>query len=140
MKKYILLLFLGVLGSTVQAQEKKAEINFETDVIDYGELAHGADGTREFKFTNTGNAPLIIIKAYSTCGCTVPTPPKDPIMPGKSGVIKVKYNTKLPGGPIRKTITVYTNASKEPYTLKIKGILLPEKGALEKEQSGPTNN
>lgn len=139
MKKYILLLFIGVFACNVQAQEKKAEINFETDVIDYGELANGADGTREFKFTNTGNAPLMIIKAYSTCGCTVPTPPKDPIMPGDSGVIKVKYNTKLPGGPIRKTITVYTNASKEPYTLKIKGTLLPEKGALEKEQSGPIN-
>lgn len=139
MKKYLLVLFLGVFGYTLQAQEKKAEINFETDVIDYGEIAHGADGLREFKFTNTGNAPLIITKVYSTCGCTVPTPPKDPIMPGDSAVIKVKYKTNLPGGPIRKTITVYTNASKQPYTLKIRGTLLPEKGALEKEESGPIN-
>ncbi|HEA30787.1 MAG TPA: DUF1573 domain-containing protein [Leeuwenhoekiella sp.] len=140
MKKYMILLFMSVFALTSNAQEKKAEINFETDVIDYGEIAHGADGLREFKFTNTGNAPLVINKAYSTCGCTVPTPPKDPIMPGDTGVIKVKYNTNLAGGPIRKTITVYTNASKEPYTLKIKGTLLPEKGALEKEQSGPINN
>ncbi|WP_031425833.1 DUF1573 domain-containing protein [Flavimarina sp. Hel_I_48] len=139
MKKYVILLFLGIWGVALQAQDKKAEINFETDVIDYGEIAHGADGLREFKFTNTGSAPLIISKAYSTCGCTVPTPPKDPIMPGDSGVIKVKYNTKLAGGPIRKTITVYTNASSEPHTLKIKGTLLPEKGAMEKEQSGPIN-
>ncbi|MGB3774800.1 MAG: DUF1573 domain-containing protein [Leeuwenhoekiella sp.] len=139
MKKYMILFFIGVLSFTLHAQEKKAAINFETDVIDYGEIAHGADGLREFKFTNTGDAPLIINKAYSTCGCTVPTPPKDPIMPGESNVIKVKYNTNLPGGPIRKTITVFTNASKEPHTLKIKGTLLPEKGALEKEQSGPLN-
>ena len=76
-------------------------------------------------FTNTGDAPLVISKAYSTCGCTVPSPPKDPIAPGESGVIKVKYDTNRSPGPIRKTITVYTNASAEPYTLKIKGTLLP---------------
>lgn len=138
MKKAILLLFLG-LSSITQAQEKKAAIRFETDVIDYGEIEHGADGVREFRFTNTGDAPLVINKAYSTCGCTVPTPPQDPIMPGDEGVIKVKYDTELPGGPIRKTITVYTNASSEPNTLKIKGTLLPQKGALEKEKTGAEN-
>ncbi|MAW96530.1 MULTISPECIES: DUF1573 domain-containing protein [unclassified Leeuwenhoekiella] len=126
MKKIVLLLAVGLMTLGLQAQEKKAEITFETDVIDYGDVAHGSDGEREFKFTNTGTAPLVISKAYSTCGCTVPSPPKDPIAPGETGVIKVKYDTNRAAGPIRKTITVYTNASAEPYTLKIKGTLLPE--------------
>ncbi|MCC4214071.1 DUF1573 domain-containing protein [Leeuwenhoekiella parthenopeia] len=125
MKKIVLLLAVGLMTLGLQAQEKKAAITFETDVIDYGDVVHGSDGEREFKFTNTGDAPLVISKAYSTCGCTVPSPPKDPIAPGESGVIKVKYDTSRAAGPIRKTITVYTNASAEPYTLKIKGNLLP---------------
>lgn len=125
MKKIVLILAVGLMTLGLQAQDKKAAITFETDVIDYGDVAYGSDGTREFKFTNTGDAPLVISKAYSTCGCTVPSPPKDPIAPGESGVIKVKYDTNRSPGPIRKTITVYTNASAEPYTLKIKGTLLP---------------
>lgn len=141
MRRIIFVLLMGgILSLNLNAQEKKADISFETDVIDYGEIQHGGDGTREFKFTNTGNAMLVITKVYSTCGCTIPKKPEDPIKPGDTGVIKVKYNTQLAPGPIRKTITVYTNASKEPYTLKIKGTLLPEKGALEKEESGPTTS
>ncbi|WP_416440606.1 DUF1573 domain-containing protein [Leeuwenhoekiella sp. A16] len=139
MKKFAILLFVGLLGFAVKAQEKKAEITFETDVIDYGEVAHGGDGVRSFKFTNTGNEPLIISRVYSTCGCTVPKKPEGPIAPGESGVIEVKYDTNRAAGPIRKTITVYSNASPEPYSLKIKGTLLPEKGAMEKEKSGPIN-
>ena len=139
MKKFALVLFVGLFSLALHAQEKKAEIKFETDVIDYGEVEHGGDGVREFKFTNTGDAPLIITKAYSTCGCTVPTPPKDPIAPGEIGMLKVKYDTSRAAGPIRKTITVFTNASSEPYTLKIKGTLLPEKGAMEKQNAGPSN-
>ena len=116
MRKLVLILAVGLMTIGLQAQEeakeKKAEIAFESDVIDYGDVAHGADGTR-------------VSKAYSTCGCTVPSPPTDPIAPGESNVIKVRYDTNRAPGPIRKTITVYTNASAEPYTLKIKGNLLP---------------
>ncbi len=139
MKRLFIVLFIGGISLNLTAQEKKAEISFETDVIDYGDIDHGGNGTREFKFTNTGTAPLVITKVYSTCGCTVPKKPKDAIKPGESGVIEVKYNTNLAPGPIRKTITVYTNASDEPYSLKIKGTLLPEKGALEKKKAGPFN-
>ena len=123
----MLLLFVGLMTMTITAQEKKAAITFESDVVDYGEVEYGSDGIREFNFTNTGDDVLIIARVYSTCGCTVPEKPEDPIQPGKSGVIKVKYDTKRPG-PIRKTITVYSNASEVPYTLKIKGSVLPENG------------
>jgi len=128
----------GLLSFGIQAQEKKAEITFESDVVDYGEIAYGADGIREFKFTNTGDDVLIVARVYSTCGCTIPEKPEAPIKPGESNVIKVKYDTKKPG-PIRKTITVYTNASETPYTLKIKGKVLPEASPLEKKGDGPIN-
>jgi len=124
MKNFILICLVSVVSFSLQAQEKKAEISFESDVVDYGEVAYGADGIREFKFTNTGDDVLIIARVYSTCGCTIPKKPEDPIKPGGSGVIQVKYDTKRPG-PIRRTITVYSNASKEPYSLKIKGKVLP---------------
>ncbi len=123
----MLLLFVGLMTMTVTAQEKKAAITFESDVVDYGEVAYGADGIRKFNFTNTGDDVLIVARVYSTCGCTIPKKPDDPIQPGESGVIEVKYDTKRPG-PIRKTITVYSNASEIPYTLKIKGSVLPENG------------
>lgn len=139
MKKIVIMLFVGLLTVSLQAQDKKAEITFETDVIDYGEVEHGGDGVREFKFKNTGDEVLVISRVYSTCGCTIPKKPEDPIQPGETGVIEVKYDTKRAAGPIRKTITVYSNASPEPYTLKIKGTLLPEKGAMEKEKTGPSN-
>ncbi|SNS04565.1 Protein of unknown function [Dokdonia pacifica] len=123
----MLLLFVGLMTMTVTAQEKKAAITFESDVVDYGEVDYGSDGVREFKFTNTGTDVLIVARVYSTCGCTIPKKPKDPIQPGETGVIEVKYDTKRPG-PIRKTITVYSNASETPYTLKIKGVVKPQAG------------
>jgi len=124
MKNFILLFLVGLVSFSLQAQEKKAEISFESDVVDYGEVAYGADGIREFKFTNTGDDVLIVARVYSTCGCTIPKKPEEPIQPGDSGIIEVKYDTKRPG-PIRRTITVYSNASQEPYSLKIKGKVLP---------------
>ena len=125
MKNFMLICFVGLLSFSIQAQEKKAGIEFETDVVDYGEVAYDSDGVREFKFTNTGDDVLIIARVYSSCGCTIPKKPEDPIQPGETGIIEVKYDTKRPG-PIRKTITVLSNASQEPYALKIKGTVLPE--------------
>lgn len=140
MKKFAIFLFLGFIGLALQAQEeKKAAITFESDTVDYGEIERGSNGVRQFKFTNTGNAVLVISNVYSTCGCTIPKKPENPIQPGETGVIEVKYDTKRPAGPIRKTITVYSNASPEPYSLKIKGMLVEPKGALDKEKAGPTN-
>lgn len=116
-----------MLAVSVQAQEKKAEITFDSDVVDYGEVEYGGDGVRKFTFTNTGDDVLIVARVYSTCGCTIPKKPESPIQPGEKGEIEVKYDTKRPG-PIRKTITVYSNASEVPYSLKIKGVVKPEAG------------
>ncbi len=136
MKNLIAILFVGLISLGSFAQDKKvAKIEFKTDVIDYGTIEKGADGVRVFEFTNTGNAPLIISNAKSTCGCTVPNWPKSPIMPGESGEIKVKYDTKRVN-PIRKTITVISNAETPTVALKIKGIVVdPNKtSVLEKKQ------
>ena len=127
MKKLIVLFVATLLAVSVQAQDKKAEITFDSDVVDYGEVQYGSDGVRKFTFTNTGNDVLIVARVYSTCGCTIPKKPEDPIQPGEKGEIEVKYDTKKPG-PIRKTITVYSNASEIPQSLKIKGKVLPEVG------------
>ena len=96
------------------------EIVFDKIVHDYGTIFQGADGTCEFKFTNTGKEPLILSKPQSSCGCTVPTWPQEPILPGKSDVIKVTYNTQNIG-PINKTVTVTSNAKTNRVVLSIKG-------------------
>lgn len=124
MKHLMTILLIGLISFSINAQEKVAKIEFKTDVIDYGTIEKGADGVRSFEFTNTGDAPLIITKVKSSCGCTVPEKPTDPILPGKTGVIKVKYDTNRVM-PIRKTITVSTNAADSPtIALKIKGLVV----------------
>ncbi|MBV1924301.1 MAG: DUF1573 domain-containing protein [Flavobacteriaceae bacterium] len=131
MKKLVILVLLAFVGIAPQAMAQ-AKITFKTDVIDYGEIAKGSDGLRIFEFTNTGDAPLIISDVKSSCGCTVPEKPKGPVAAGASSVIKVKYDTKRVG-PIRKTITVYSNADEPIKSLKIKGKILGEdKSVLEK--------
>ena len=101
------------------------EISFDKTVHDYGTLVQGADGTCEFKFTNTGKDPLILNKPVSSCGCTVPTWPQEPILPGKSDVIKVTYATHNIG-PINKTVTVTSNAKTNRVVLSIKGTVAPK--------------
>lgn len=125
MKRIMLILFVGALSTTLNAQDAKAQIEFKTDVIDYGEIMKGSDGIRKFEFTNTGNAPLVISRVYSSCGCTIPKKPEGPIAPGATGIIEVKYDTKRVG-PIRKTITVYSNAEESTKAIKIKGTVLDE--------------
>ena len=118
MKNFVraILLFVGV---AVQAQST-AKMEFKSVVIDYGEIQKGSDGIRVFEFTNTGDAPLVITRVSSSCGCTVPKKPEGPVKPGEKGEIQVKYDTNIIG-PIRKTITVYSNADVPAKSLKIKG-------------------
>lgn len=133
MKKLMTLLFIGLITFSINAQEEKvAEIaqdpnapvfEFETVVIDYGKIAHNADGVRVFKFKNVGKSPLIINNIKSSCGCTVPKKPTEAILPGKSGEIEVKYATNRVGG-FSKSITVKSNASEATKILRIKGIVL----------------
>jgi hypothetical protein len=144
MKKILTFIAIAAFGLTTQAQTgAKIEFKDKDNTIDYGTVTKDGDsGIRTFEFKNTGDAPLIITNVQSTCGCTVPTKPTEPIMPGKTGKIDVKYN--MNPGPIRKTITVESNAvnyegGKVP--LKIKGtVVAPEQvNIMEKKKSLPSN-
>ena len=135
MKNLITILLVGMISLGSFAQKKVAKIEFKTDVIDYGTIEKGADGVRVFEFTNTGDAPLIISSVKSTCGCTVPKKPEGPIMPGETGEIEVKYDTNRVN-PIRKTITVISNAETPTVALKIKGLVVDsgKSSVLEKKK------
>jgi len=125
------------------AQTKGAKIEFKQieNTLDYGTVNKDEDnGIRYFEFTNTGDEPLVITNAQSTCGCTVPSFPKEPIAPGGTGKIQVKYN--MNPGPIRKTITIESNAINTEggmVALKIKGevVVKPIVSPLEKKKSAP---
>lgn len=156
MKKVLLsfsLVVCSVIGMQVNAQETKTDapavienpnapvMTFETEVIDYGTIEQGADGVREFKFTNTGKEPLIISNSRGSCGCTVPTWPKEPIKPGESSVIKVKYDTKRLGA-INKSVTITSNASEPTKVIRIKGnIIAPKTTPIKETPAGaPVEN
>jgi hypothetical protein len=122
----------------VQKEKANATIDFESKVVDYGTIEHNANGVRKFVFTNNGTEPLIIKQAKGSCGCTVPTWPKEPIAPGVTAEIGVKYSTNRVG-KFTKTITLTTNASKKPVILTIKGVVNPpakETGVPEKKTEG----
>ena len=146
MKKIILLTALALVGFTANAQTAKSAVKktaakieaakvdgpgmvFENETIDYGTIQKGADGKREFVFVNNGNKPVTISNAQGSCGCTVPTYPKQPIAPGAKGVIGVKYDTSRAGQPFTKTVTLTTNAVTPSKTLTIKGNVLPLEAA-----------
>ncbi len=93
---------------------------FEELVVDYGEVDKGSDPLRKFHFTNLGTEPLVIKQAKGSCGCTVPDYPKEPIMPGESSAIDVRYDTNRVG-PFTKTVTLTTNMGEEKVVLTIKG-------------------
>lgn len=121
MKQLLSMLAFVVAGAfAVQAQTTGPVMSFETTTVDYGTIDKGAEPVRKFKFTNTGNEPLIIKTAKGSCGCTVPTYPKEPIMPGESATIDVRYDTQRVG-MFTKTVTLTTNETSDTHTLTIKG-------------------
>jgi hypothetical protein len=130
------LLFLFTFSISLKAQESNTpkteevkpvnpnapEITFENELHDYGTIKQGADGNCEFKFKNTGKEPLVISNARGSCGCTVPTWPKEPILKGQTGSIKVHYDTKRVGA-FTKTVTLNSNAKTDTKVLTIKGVV-----------------
>ena len=143
MKKVILVLFVGFFSLSINGQTKE-EIKkdfkgpifeFENEIIEYGDIAQNSDGNRVFKFKNIGQGPLIIKNIKSSCGCTVPKKPEEPVMPGETGEIKVRYATNRVG-PFSKTITLTSNAFESQKILRIKGrVIEKELENLEKEKS-----
>ncbi len=129
----IMFVAAAMISNEVKAQ---AKMDFKKEVHDYGNIKNGANGTCTFEFTNTGNAPLIISNAAGSCGCTVPTWPKEPIAPGAKGEITVKYDTKRTG-EFTKTVTLTSNSSEPNKVLTIRGnVAAPVEGASPVNTSG----
>lgn len=131
MKKVFLMLSFAGATMFAFAQDNPApttpdpnapEIKWENMTLDYGTVTKGDEkaASREFKFVNTGKSPLIISSCRGSCGCTVPTCPTEPILPGAKGSIKVHYDINRVG-PFTKTVTVTSNAKNANETLKIQG-------------------
>jgi hypothetical protein len=123
MKRLFTSIFALLIGFAAFSQ---AEIKFETNTLDYGTIEKGSDGVRSLSFKNVGDEALEIEKVNSSCGCTIPKKPKGKIAPGASNEIQVKYDTNRVG-PIRKTITVYTNGEPAIVPIKIKGRVTDKK-------------
>lgn len=111
-------------NETVEKQNGP-EITFKETLHDFGNIEFKGNGSYEFVFVNTGNEPLILTQPKSSCGCTVPEWPKQPILPGESNVIKVTYKNTDRSGSFNKYVTVFSNAvvNKE-IKLRIKGTVL----------------
>ncbi len=122
----IMLLMAGAAKAQDAKTQSGPEIEFEKTVHDYGDVPYNGNGECEFRFTNTGNEPLLIQKPKSSCGCTIPSWPQEPILPGESDIIKMTYRTNRPG-IINKTVTVTSNARKNStVVLRIKGRVLEQ--------------
>jgi len=129
-----------VIAPKVEAPTlETAGMAFEQETIDYGTIEFKADGGREFVFTNNGTKPLIITNCAGSCGCTVPTWPREPIAPGAKGVIAVKYATDRPGA-FTKTITVTANIAETAKFITIKGTVLPDANPVPAGTIEPVSN
>lgn len=140
MRKLILMMGLSILGLTTQAQIKGAEISIDKEVHDYGIIKQGDPAESYFTITNTGTEPLIISDAKGSCQCTVPEWPKEPIAPGETKKMKVKYNSSRVG-PINKTVTITSNSENTPVmVVRIKGTVEAKEdgGTPIKTENGPT--
>lgn len=126
---------VAVAAERDEAAKQVPVMEFEKAEHDFGTIDQGTPQETVFIFKNTGNAPLIITDATSSCGCTVPNPPKDPIAPGDTGELVVKFNG-TGQNQVTKTITVKANTEKGSELLRIKAFVTP-KGAA---PVGPTAN
>lgn len=128
--------------STETTTENGPKIKFDKKVHNYGKIEKESDGICYFTITNEGNEPLILNNVRAGCKCTVPSWPKEPIAPGESAKIKVKYNTRIIG-KINKSITVTYNGGQSREVLRITGeVINPQQSAPvnENNQSIPTSN
>lgn len=101
--------------------QTNAQMEFEEVEWNFGEITQGESVEYAFKFKNTGSDPLIITSAKGSCGCTVPEWPREPVAPGESGVIDVKFNSKGKKGKQNKRVTLITNMVPSQKILTVKG-------------------
>ncbi len=130
---FFVFLSVAVIG-TAQDEASGPIMTFENTVVDYGDIEQHSDPLRVVEFTNTGTEPLVISNARGSCGCTVPTWPKEPIMPGQTSQLEIRYDTKRLG-KINKTVTITTNEGGDKKVLKVIGTI----HQAEEEEGVPAN-
>lgn len=120
------LILMSAVAFNIMAAGKGAEMTFNEKTHDFGTIKE-ANGpvTHTFEFTNTGGEPLVIINVNASCGCTRPEYPKEPIMPGKKGKVKVTFNPAGRLGEFSKEVKIRTNGDKRPI-LRITGTVIPK--------------
>lgn len=119
--------FALVFAFNANAQEQSgAAITFKEKSIDFGDITQGDKVEHTFELTNSGSAPLIISNVAATCGCTVPSWPKEPIAPGKSAVIKVSFNSAGKMGKQNSVVRIYSNASEPIEKVSLISNVLPK--------------
>lgn len=127
----VIMMLAGLLSGCAdnpeqRSKERGRDIFFEETIHDYGEIPKDSDGTWSFAFKNLKEEAIVINRVRTTCGCTVPDWPREPVEPGGLGEITVKYNTAH-SGTFSKSVYVYATASNSPVKLQIKGKVLPLK-------------
>jgi len=148
MRKYLLLVCASLIvsaSSLAQGQHEQINPNAQTTkpaaasnpnapiltvaepAYDFGTVVEGPQITHDFKIKNEGKEPLILSNVHASCGCTIPTWPKEPILPGKESVISATYNTSGRPGHFTKSITIESNSSGGNKVINITGeVIKPE--------------
>jgi hypothetical protein len=118
--------FALVIQANAQDQASGAVISFKETSIDFGDIVQGAKVEHTFVLTNSGTAPLVISNVAATCGCTVPSWPKEPVAPGKSAEIKVSFNSAGKIGKQNSVVRIYSNASEPIEKVSLISNVLPK--------------
>jgi uncharacterized protein (DUF58 family) len=118
--------FALVFQANAQDQASGPVITFKETSIDFGDIVQGAKVEHTFVLTNSGTAPLVISNVAATCGCTVPSWPKEPVAPGKSAEIKVSFNSTGKIGKQNSVVRIYSNASEPIEKVSLISNVLPK--------------
>ena len=129
----------GAVDTTLVTADGTPEFSFTEENHNFGTIDEGVKADYDFEFTNTGDAPLIITNAKGSCGCTVASPPKDPILPGESGKISVSFNSTGKPGNQTKTVTLNANTIPPTKVLRISAQVTPKPKPAGTEESAPKN-
>lgn len=114
-------------GTDTAILDKMPTMDFGVDTVhDFGTIHEGEVTEYDFSFKNTGKTPLVISGANGSCGCTAPDYPKEPVQPGQSGVMKVKFHSAGKEGHQEKSVTINTNSKRGVHMLYIKADVIPE--------------
>jgi hypothetical protein len=128
MKRFFVISCLFIIPfSFILAQDNRdgPRMTFDNTTHNFGDVLQGDTVSHNFKFTNSGNQPLVISNVVTTCGCTVPDWPKGPIAPNQTGQIKVKFDSKGRSGLQNKVVTIISNSVSPQTRINVRVNILP---------------